>query len=77
MSTLRRMTLILLPLGMPLVAMGEGDSSPLIEKVRQATAQYRDVQIAVSHSLAALAAMSARRVRSVPQKLEVTPCHAI
>jgi hypothetical protein len=48
MSTLRRMTLILLPLGIPLIAMGEGDSSPLIEKVRQATAQYRDVQVAVS-----------------------------
>ena len=48
MSTLRRMTFILLPLGIPLIAMGEGDSSPLIEKVRQATAQYRDVQVAVA-----------------------------
>jgi len=48
MSTLRRMTLILLPLGIPLIAMGEGDSSPLIEKVREATAQYRDVNVAVS-----------------------------
>jgi hypothetical protein len=48
MSTLRRMTFILLPLGIPLVAMGEGDSSPLIEKVRQATAQYKEVSVAVS-----------------------------
>jgi hypothetical protein len=48
MSTLRRMTFILLPLGIPLIAMGEGDSSPLIAKVRQATAQYRDVNVALS-----------------------------
>lgn len=49
MSTLRRITFILLPLGIPLIAMGDGDSSPLlIEKVRQATAQYRDVHVAVS-----------------------------
>jgi hypothetical protein len=48
MSTLRRITLILLPLGIPLIAMAEGDSSPLIEKVRQATAQYRDIHVAVS-----------------------------
>jgi hypothetical protein len=47
MSTLRRMTLILLPLGIPLIAMGEGNSSSLIEKVRQATAQYRNVHVAV------------------------------
>ena len=46
MSILRHVTFILLPLGIPLVAIG--DSSPLIDKVRQATAQYRDVNVAIS-----------------------------
>jgi hypothetical protein len=48
MSLLRRMLLVLLPLGIPLVAMG--DSSPLIDKVRQATAQYRDINVAIAQN---------------------------
>jgi hypothetical protein len=46
MNILRSMTLITLALGIPLVAFG--DSSPLINKVRQATAQYRDINVAIS-----------------------------
>jgi hypothetical protein len=46
MNILRSMTLITLALGSPLVAFG--DSSPLINKVRQATAQYRDINVAIS-----------------------------
>jgi hypothetical protein len=46
MNILRSMTLIMLAPGVPLVAFG--DSSPLINKVRQATAQYRDINVAIS-----------------------------
>lgn len=48
MSMLRQITLILLPLGIPLVAMG--DSSPLVDKVRRATTQYREISIAISQN---------------------------
>jgi len=47
MSILRRIMFILLPL-IPLAAMG--DSSPLIDEVRQATAQYRDINVAISQN---------------------------
>jgi hypothetical protein len=50
MTILRRMTFILLPL-LPLVAMGE--NSPLIDKVRHATAQYRDINVAISQGFVA------------------------
>jgi hypothetical protein len=45
MSILRRIMFIFLPL-IPLAAMG--DSSPLIDVVRQATGQYRDINVAIS-----------------------------
>jgi hypothetical protein len=45
MCILRRMMSILLPL-IPLVAMG--GNSPLIDKVRHATAQYLDINVAIS-----------------------------
>ena len=47
MRVLNRLPLLLLPLAMPLVAWG-GDSSPLVHKVREATATYRDVNVAIS-----------------------------
>ena len=39
--------LLLLPLAVPLVVWG-GESSPLVHKVREATATYRDVNVAIS-----------------------------
>jgi hypothetical protein len=47
MRVLHRLPLVLAPLVMPLVAWGT-DSSPLIHKVREATAYFRDVNAAIS-----------------------------
>jgi hypothetical protein len=38
---------ILLPLGMPPVARADGDATPLIEKVHNATARYTDINVAL------------------------------
>jgi hypothetical protein len=48
MSALRRTAAVLLFLGVPLIALA--DSSPLIEKVRRATAQYRDINVAIAQN---------------------------
>jgi hypothetical protein len=52
MSILRRLTLILLPLGISLAvtqtALGETESPPIIEKVREATEQFKNINVAKS-----------------------------
>jgi hypothetical protein len=48
MNLPRRSALTLLALTIPLVALADSESSPLIEKVRHATAIYRDVNVAIS-----------------------------
>jgi len=52
MSILRRFMLILLPLGICFAAaetaLGDTESSPLIEKVRAATEQFRNINVAKS-----------------------------
>jgi hypothetical protein len=46
MNIIRSVTLALLPLSLPLVA--GADDSALAAKVRQATAQYRDINVAIA-----------------------------
>ena len=48
MSIFRRLISILLPLAIPLAAMAGEDSAPLIDKVRTATGQFKDINVALA-----------------------------
>src|SRR5215831_5225652 len=48
MRVLNRLSLLLLALTLPMVVWGGETSSPLVRKVREATAIYRDVNVAIS-----------------------------
>lgn len=51
MGVSQRLSILLLPLAVPLIAWGA--DSPLIQKVRTATAQYRDVNVAIHQGFVA------------------------
>ena len=54
MSILRRLISMLLPLTIPLIAMAADEAtSPLIDKVRTATARFKDINVAVSEGFTA------------------------